>query len=284
MKVFYKLIATLVILGLSGCATKDTVPEKSVAPEPNGQKVYAYYYAPYEDQSTVEEKLEDAGFEIVAVYPLSNENSSIIITNDELKEASAKPGKGFAAILRVLVDAQQHRVAVTNPVYFGKAFLQQDYSHDLGLSLTGLLKDALGPLTASPDAYNYDALEDFRFMIGMPTFDNTYLLGEGTDDVLLSKLETYDEGKDIVFKLPVGAGQTLVGFKLGKRTESFVGKIGEENAEVLPYTILIEDGKATALKVEYYIAISYPLLTMGQFMDIATLPGAVERELAKPFK
>ena len=88
----------------------------------------------------------------------------------------------------------------------------------------------------------------------------------------------------VVFKLELPNGSTLVGVDLDKRTKKFVKKIGTQNAEILPYTILIEDGKATALAAKYYIAISYPMLTMGEFMTIATVPGAIEKDLEKPFK
>jgi hypothetical protein len=38
------------------------------------------------------------------------------------------------------------------------------------------------------------------------------------------------------------------------------------------------------MDAKYYIALSYPLLTMTEFTTIATVPGAISKELAKPFK
>ncbi len=35
---------------------------------------------------------------------------------------------------------------------------------------------------------------------------------------------------------------------------------------------------------KFYLAVSYPQLSMGQFMRIATVPGAIERDLKKPFE
>jgi hypothetical protein len=63
------------------------------------------------------------------------------------------------------------------------------------------------------------------------------------------------------------------------KTEGFVNKIGADKAILLPYTILIEGGKAYALHPKYYIALSYPLLSMGQFMDISSVPDAIEKAL-----
>jgi len=282
MKIFLAFMTAFFLVGLTGCAVKSIEQEQKIQ-EPTGQKISAYYYAPYMDVRTVEQDLESAGFEIVATYRTTATNETVIITNDELKAAANKPGRGFAAILRVLVDNEHNRTAVTNPVYFGKAFLQEDYDHALGLKLTEQLKSALGVLTPSVDTFPYDDIAHFQFMIGMPTYQDRYVLGENDNAVLLEKLDQYDDGNNTVFTLNFGNGRTLVGFSLDERAKSFVDKIGTQNAELLPYTILIEDNKATALKAEYYIAISYPLLSMGEFMNIASTPGAIERSLKRPF-
>ena len=284
MKKKYFVMFTLVILALGGCSTKEAAPQEEVASEPVGQKVSAYYYAPYADTPTVEAKLKDAGFDIVATYPSTQQSDTIIITNKALKEEADKPGRGFAAILRVLVDRQRQRVAVTDPVYFGKAFMQAQYEHALGIQLTDTLSSALGVLTPSEETLPYDDLAEYQFMIGMPTYAVQYNLAEGDSAMLLDELESYNEGKAVVFVLALGRGRTLVGFDLDERTKTFLEKIGTQNAELLPYTILIEEGKATALRAEYYVPISYPKLSMGEFMTIATLPGAVEKELKKPFE
>jgi hypothetical protein len=75
-----------------------------------------------------------------------------------------------------------------------------------------------------------------------------------------------------------------MGYDLGRRTKKFVKKIGRENAAILPYCIAIENGQAEALNPKYYIALSYPLLDMGGFMDIAAVPGAIIKDLEKAFK
>jgi hypothetical protein len=284
MKKIFTMIAAAALIALTGCTVKEAQPAPTAGSEPVGQKVTAYYYASYMDEETAKTKLEEAGFDIVATYPSTKESTTIIITNDALKAVAAKPGCGFAAILRVLVDNTHHRLAVTNPVYFEKAFLQKQYDHSLALDLTKALSSALGNLVPSPDVYDYDELPEFHFMIGMPSYADQYVLGNGTSEQLLEKLQSYDGGKDVVFTLRLGEGEWLAGFDLSTRTKRFLDKTGTRNAEVLPYTILIENGHATALKVEYYIALSYPLLSMIEFMNIATLPGQVEKELKKPFE
>jgi hypothetical protein len=284
MKKILLWISALALIGLCGCASKKAGPGEQGVPKPKGQKISAYYYASFEEITAVRTKLEAAGFEIVGTYALTDKSETLIITNEALKRAANRPGRGFAAILRVLIDKEHNRVAVTNPVYFGKAFLQDAYNHTLALRLTQALASALGALTPSPDTYDYDALDSFRFMVSLPQYKDVYHLAEGETASLVAALDDYLKGKFVVFKLSVGEGRTLVGIDLTDRTKQFVNVLGTQNAEILPYTILIEDGNATALEAKYYIAISYPLLTMAEFMDIVSVPGAIEEELERPFR
>jgi hypothetical protein len=279
-----KLVLWIAVLlfGFSGCAPKTAQAE--TVREPVGQKIPAYFYTAYADAATVRQKLKERGFEVVATYRPTKKSETIVVTCPDLKKAAAKPTRGHAAVMRVLVDGERQRVAYTNPVYFGRAFLQQDYNHAIAMQVAARLENALGKGRPSPDAYVYDDLAGYRFMVGMPGYEDMYELAEGKNGELLSKLESYKGGKYVVFKLDLGEGRTLVGYDLGRRTKKFVRKIGTQNAEILPYTILIEDGKATALAAKYYIAIAYPLLTMGEFMTIASVPGAIEKDLERPFR
>ncbi len=278
-------IAAMMLLGFSGCASKDMgAADASKMAEPKGQKINAYYYAPFVDSATAQKKLQDAGFEVVATYKPTKKSETIVVTCPGLKKAASKPTRGHAAVMRVLVDEENNRIAYTNPVYFEKAFLQDDYNFDIAKKVLSKLQSAFGNATPSPDVYDYDDLDGYHFMMGMPYYEDPYELGEGKNAELLAKLDNYKKGKMVVFKLELPNGSTLVGVDLDKRTKKFVKKIGTQNAEILPYTILIEDGKATALAAKYYIAISYPMLTMGEFMTIATVPGAIEKDLEKPFK
>jgi len=90
--------------------------------------------------------------------------------------------------------------------------------------------------------------------------------------------------KNVIFKLELAEGRTLYGVNLAKRTMKFADKIGTQNAGLLPWMVLIEDGKATALRADYYIAISYPLLDLMGFATIMTVPGAVIKDLEKYLK
>ncbi|MEA1919779.1 MAG: hypothetical protein U9N52_08070, partial [Campylobacterota bacterium] len=121
-------------------------------------------------------------------------------------------------------------------------------------------------------------------MMGMPYYEDPSTLAEGEQAELLAKADGYKKGKNVIFKLELSKSSTLYGYKLGKKTSKFVKKIGTQNAGILPYCVLVENGVAKALSAKYYIAISYPQLSMSDFMGIATVPGAVEKDLKKAFK
>jgi hypothetical protein len=271
MRKIVGFMAVLILLGFTAAAE-----------EPAGE-VNAYYYAAYADSAAVQQRLKSAGFEVLAAYAPTPKCETLVVSCPGLKSMAAKPKRGFGAVMRVLVDGENRRVAYMNPLYFSKAFLQDDYDYATAQKVADKLKAALGEGTPSPDKQDYDELGGYHFMMGMPYYEDMDELAEGDDAALLKKLEAFEGGKHIVFKLDLGEGRTLVGYELADETEKFVNKIGAQNAEVLPYTVLIEDGKATALAAKYYLAVSYPLLSMGQFMTIAGVPGTIEKELKQPF-
>ena len=65
----------------------------------------------------------------------------------------------------------------------------------------------------------------------------------------------------------LGADRYITFIELDKRTNAFVKKIGTDKAELLPWPVLIENGEAKALKAEYFIAISYPLLDLRRICE-----------------
>jgi hypothetical protein len=116
-------------------------------------------------------------------------------------------------------------------------------------------------------------------MHGMPQYEDMITVATGED--LLEKVKKH---KRVVFVQTLDNGSTLVGIKLRKRTRKFIDKIGTNNAALLPYPILIEDGKAKILDPKYYISVMYPLLQMSEFMTIATVPGAIVKDSERIFR
>ena len=286
MRKILTFVVAALVLSFSGCASKEAEASEIVMTKPATEDVSTYLVGAYVDVKTAKAKLIEAGFEVVATYKVDKkgEYTTIIFTNADLKAHANNTDRGFAAILRLLVNNEKKEISITNPVYFGKAFLQDDFNYQSAVKIQKSLTAAFGELKHSDDKWNYEELSSYHFMMGMPYYEESAVLSEGDNAELLKKARAYKKGKNLIFELQIGEGRTLLGYALGRKTSKFVKKIGYQNAQVLPYTILIEEGKAKALAPKYYIAVSYPKLTMGEFMTIASVPGAIEKDLAKPFK
>jgi len=240
-------------------------------------KESAYFSAPYADTKTVTAKLKKAGFKVLTTYSPAKKSylKVIVVTNKALKSAASKPKRGFSAIQKVLVNTKAKTVLTTNPTYWLKAFLQKDYNANVANSTSKALGKALGKLTPTKDALDSEKLAGYHFMLGMPYYEDMLELKKGAKGV---------KGKKALFSLKLANGSILYGVKMSKSAENFISTIGEDKALVLPYTILIENGNAYALHAKYYLAISYPLLTMGEFMKISSIPDTIERALKKAVK
>lgn len=249
-----------------------------------GKDVSAYLKGDYVDVDSAKEKLASAGFEVIASYSPVKKGTTLVFTNAVLKSEGAKPTRAHAAVLRMFIDEQEKSISITNPVYFGKAFMQDDYNHDVFNAQLYTINRVFPGLTGTEDKLNFDDLAGYHFMMGMPYYEDPDELGKGSNDELLAKAKAYKEGKLVIFELKLSDNSTLVGYELGKKTKKFVKKIGRANAAVLPYCVAIEDGVASALGAKYYLAVSYPLLSMGEFMTISNVPGAITKDLTKPFK
>ncbi len=227
------------------------------------------------------EKILKAGFQIVKVYHLNKRRSlvSIVFTNDDLKKMASKSNRGFAGTLRLLIDKKDKIIAITNPLYITKAFLQDDFDRKKADKLLATLTNEFTGLKDSLDKFKFQGLPKYQFMDGMPFYKDMVEVGDGSD--LLDKLKN---NKRVSFVLNLDKDSILVGVKLSKRTKKFPKKIGLTNAGMLPYPVLIENGKAMILDPKYYISVMYPNLKMEEFMTIATVPEAITRDCQKVFR
>jgi len=238
--------------------------------------VSAYYDAPYHSAKSVKSKLSHKGFKVLTSYsPAGNSNLTVMVfTNKSLTAMASKTHRGFAAVQRVLVDSTAKRVRVTNPSYWLEAFMQKEYKAGSGKAVASKLQQALGKLTPTKEVLSQSELSGYHFMMAMPYYE----------DMIELKSATGVKANKKLFELKLSNGSKLIGVKMSKGSENFIDKIGTQNALLLPYTILIENGKAYALHPKYYLAISYPLLSMGQFMKISSIPDTIERSLKKSLK
>lgn len=280
-KIIIAALAAMTVM-FSACSSSSVAPSEKTGLE--GTVVNTYLIGEYMSVSDAEAKLKSAGFEIVANYASVKKGTTIVFTDAALKAQAAKPMRSNVAVMRLFVDDKEKMISITNPVYFGKAFMQEEYDHAVFNGELEKINKAFPGLKASKDAWEFDGLADYHFMISMPYYKEVDVVGEGTNEELLAKAKGHKKGKGLIFELKISDNTTLLGYALSKRTSKFVKKIGRANAAILPYCITIADGKATALSAKYYIAISYPLLDMNGFMGIMTIPGAVIKDYEKVFK
>jgi hypothetical protein len=284
MRKLFTLIASMAIITFAGCSSSRVKATSTAEAKMQGKLVSTFLVGEYVDAKSAEAKLSQAGFEIIASYKSIVKGTTIVFSNADLKREGAKEGRSHAAVLRMFVDAQEKMICITNPVYFGKAYMQDEYNHSLFNAQLESLHEAFAGLNGSDDKILFDDLAGYHFMIGMPYYTDVDELGVGTLEDLVAKAKRYKKGKLLVYELKLSETSTLLGYDLGKRTKKFVKKIGRANAAILPYSISIENGKATSLEAKYYIALNYPLLSMTTFTTIATVPGAITKDLKRPFK
>ncbi len=276
MRKIISLTALAFAIAFSGCSATAPKIEGGVKIE---KMVPAYRIGAYVDVESAKAKLTAEGFEVVGTIKASENGTTILYTNAAMKADANKPNRGLAAVGRMLVDDERKQVHIANPIYFNKAFLQDDYNHATASAEYMSLDKAFGPLKNSEDQWDFAGLSDYRFMIGMPNYQDMDVVGEAPTADLVARAKA---AKGTVVQ--VGEDRYLAFVDLDKRTSAFPKKIGTQNGELLPWAVLIEGGKAKALNAKYFIAVSYPLLDMGGFMGIMTIPDAVTKSLQKTFK
>lgn len=277
MKKFLTLLTAAFAIAFSGCSA--TAP-KAEGGAPIEKMTATYKIGAYASVDDTKAKLETAGFEVVGIYKV-DAGTTVLFTNDAMKADASKATRGLAAVGRILVDDERKQISIANPVYFGKAFMQSEYNHAIASATLATLEKAFGPLKDSVDTWEFAGLADYHFMIGMPYYHEMNTVGTGTTAELVAKAQSA-KGTTAVVKL---SDDRYVAFvSLDRRTNGFAKKIGTQNGQLLPWAVLIEGGQAKALDAKYFIAISYPLLTMDQFATIMTAPGAIESDLKKIFK
>jgi len=244
-------------------------------------RISAYIRAKYIDVNEAKATLEKAGFAILSVGKVDKKGdlTSIVFTNKDLTAMASKTKRGFAASLRLLVNKKDKHISITNPLYMAKGFMQGDFDEKVPKETLAKITTNFKTLLNSKDQLKFQLLPKYQFMSGMPKYEDMITVATGKN--LLDKVKKH---KRVVFMQKLDNGATLVGVKLRKRTNKFINKIGTNNAALLPYPVLIEDGKAKILDPKYYISVMYPLLQMSEFMTIATIPGAIVKDCERVFR
>jgi len=239
------------------------------------KQMSAYYAAQPQRLDVLKEHLKKNGFEILSQSEPIKGHVVLTITNSQLQATNT-----FLATLNVHLNGTDE-IRVQNPNYFGAAYLGEGYTYGQFDETIKSLIAALGDLYRVEDTYASKELASYQFMMGMPQYNDFIEVSEGTE--LLAKVKT--SNKYVAYTLTLPNGAVLVGHKLKKRTNKFLHKIvAERNTNILPYQSLIKNNKAVILDPKYYLALSLPLLTMSNFMKIASAPAEIEKDIKRTYK
>jgi hypothetical protein len=169
-------------------------------------------------------------------------------------------------------------IRVQNPSYFGAAFLQDQFKYGQFTETLKALESTLGEMYEAKDKLGLSNLANYHFMLGMPHFDDMIVVARGDD--IGERLTETNTTKHISYVLKLPNGSTLVGHKLDHKTYDYLKKIkAEKNAQIFPYEVMIKDKKAVMLSPKYYLALSLPLLSMTDFLKIASAPDEIEKDI-----
>ena len=221
----------------------------------------------------------------------------ICFTNNDLKTLSLQfQDRGaLASVLKASVMSQDGKsvLSILNPeylflAYWGKQLNGQDEQLSALSESVKNLFSKMGTLEVFGGSVDKDDLPGYHYKIFMPYF---------TDPDQLATYASFDEGLSIIRKNltdhkmntlqvfeQVFPEQKIAVFGVGLMDSAtgsshFLPIIGESHMAAMPYEIILQGDKATALPGKYRLALYWPELTMGTFMKIMKTPGQIRNTL-----
>lgn len=244
--------------------------------------------------SRVEQKLKNAGFEILGVhYPRGLEQFSVVVVTDKawLKSIRALGGSAIiGAGIRVGVKADGS-VSYINPEYWYRAYFQKKFERQRTAvqALTKRLAKILGDQGFFGGQVPAVDLAKYRYMIGMESFDsdkNNLYTHPNFDSAVKMVRQNLAKGMNHTRKVyeVVMPEQKLAVFGVAMNgptsgEQHWVKQNGVENIAALPWEIFVVEGRVYALYGRYRTALAWPTLGLGDFMRISDHPDTVQAML-----
>ena len=252
--------------------------------------------------SELKANLEGEGLSVLGEFSPANDPDRwvMVVSSSGLVDAVKQVGgmTGLAAALRVGLTTVEDKVMIsyTNPAYWGNAYYRSDYpdveQHFVAItaSLDAAAKNTgefIGETFGSEKGVEVDDLRKYRYMFGMPRFDdpvelNTFPSFEDATTKIDGNISAGVKDVSLVYAIEIPYERLkLYGFALGgeKGETAFLPKIDisdPKHTAFLPYEILVMDGRVIMLHGRYRIALSFPDLSMGTFTKIMSTPGDIK--------
>lgn len=242
--------------------------------------------------SEIKGKLQENGFTVLGEYSPVENTVIIAVTNDELlKVAGMTEFGGYGSVIRVAVTKTGSGVQVShvNPVYMSFAYQMKSLS-GVASSLEAALGE--GESFGSKKGLTERSLKGYQYMMMLPEFEDHD--EQGSFDSHANALQAVNKNlasgtlpltKVFEIKIP-GKDEVLigVGIKEGDGADSFIIKTidveDKKHSAYLPYAVLISGNKVYSQAGKFRIALAFPDLGMGQFMDISDAPDGIKDSLS----
>ncbi|MDM8559322.1 hypothetical protein [Candidatus Parabeggiatoa sp. HSG14] len=257
-----------------------------VQADPTYKKPYVLANSASSDE--VKANLTAQGFEIAGEYEASDAKV-IVVTSEALKKAAAESENGgYGATQRIAITGEV--VSYTNPVYWANGY---QMANDL-TEVTTALEKALGNKGefGSKDGMTIKALRGYHYTMMMPYFTDpielaTYPSYKEAVAAVDANLKASKGGTKFVYRVDIPDkdetvfGMGILGDKEG--ADNVVMKTlneytkGPKHTAYMPYELLVSGTKVYMLHGKFRIALSFPDLSMWQFMKIRNAPGGIEK-------
>ncbi len=241
------------------------------------EKLSAYFVANTQPLGKLKERLQSNGFEILSSEEILDGKVVLSVTNEKLKSANS-----FMSVINILHDGSEE-IRVQNPSYLAAAYLKDSYKYGDFKNVLQSLQAVLGAMYRTDEVLPFEKLKDYNYKPNMPKFEDIVEIEEGDD--LADRVTSQRAKKYVAYSLKLPNGSLLIGHLMRERVNKFLNKIDEaKNAQLLPYQSMIKDQQAYMLDPTYYLALSLPMLSMEEFMQIASTPDAITRAIRRAYR
>lgn len=278
IKELKEMIKKLAIPQSSSKVSKKEFKGKSMSlSEEQPEKLSAYYVANAQPLDKLKERLEDNGFEILSTEEILDGKVVLSVTNEKLKSTNS-----FMSVINILHNNSEE-IRVQNPSYLAAAYLKDSYKYGDFKDVLKSLQAVLGEMHMTDEVLGFKRIKDYSFMPNMSKFEDVVELDDG--DGIMDRVRSEDAKKYIAYILKLPNGSLLIGHHMRGSVNKFLNKVNEaKNAQLLPYQSMIKEKEAYMLDPTYYLALSLPLLSMEEFMKIASTPDEIGKGIRRAYR
>lgn len=239
------------------------------------------------------DKITASQFKLLGEYSPLEDRTIFAITSDKLLDIASKTDfGGYGAVIRVAVTNTEKGVQVSyvNPIYMSYAYQMEDIS-EVKTAVTTLFGEA--EAFGSKRGETKRSLNGYQYMIMLPEFEDHDKLGsfKSHQEALATvnkNLATGAHKLTKVFEIAIPDKEEVligVGISDGDGADKFIidtiDKTDAKHSAYLPYAVLVSGDKVYSLAGKFRIALAFPDLGMGQFMDISDAPDGIVDSLKK---